>query len=116
MKFKRSDKMFNQLFIDTMDQINTIAKSMNYTNGISWARYAFDHKLINSYDFNEFENCHILRNLMAHGHLRDINISEETMKNVNIFHKTILNRQLTAAKSAILDAARYKSTVPLTVD
>ena len=90
--------MYNQEFIDIIDKINSLAKSMNYTNGVAWARFALDNKMIDLYDYNEFENCHYLRNLMAHGHLRDINISSETMQIAKTFYSNIRNNQVEKSK------------------
>lgn len=90
--------MYNQEFIDIIDKINSLAKSMDYTNGVAWARFALDNKMIDFYDYNEFENCHYLRNLMAHGHLRDINISSETMQIAKLFYSNIRNNQIEKIK------------------
>ncbi len=85
--------MHNQDFIDAMDKINSVAKSMGYTNGIAWARKQMEDGRLNEYDYTEFDNCHDLRNLMAHGHAKDINISADTMRTVKVFFSTIVRPQ-----------------------
>ena len=58
--------MYNNKFIDLMDKINVTAKSMNFTNGISWARNAFENKKLNQLEYNDYKKCLFLRNLIAH--------------------------------------------------
>ena len=94
--------MYNQDFIDIMDKINSLAKSINYTNGIAWAKAATENNRLNTYDYSAFDGCHHLRNLMAHGFARDIIISNETMQIARMFHLSIRNDQVntTAAMQA----------------
>lgn len=95
--------MFNKEFMDTMDKINTIAKTMKYTNGIAWARSARGNKQLNEYDYKLFENCHNLRNFMAHGFSRDITVSAETLQIVKLFYEQIKQPQQTnALESTVL--------------
>ena len=49
--------MYNNKFIDLMDKINVTAKSMNFTNGISWARNAFENKKLNQLEYNDYKKC-----------------------------------------------------------
>lgn len=98
--------MYNNQFIDIMDKINSIAKSKNYTNGIAWARTSCENKKLNSFDYSAFEGCHDLRNLMAHGFARDIQVSGETMRIAQAFYSSIRafqNEFIQASTSTILD-------------
>ena len=81
--------MNNSTFIDVMDKINSLAKEMNFTNGIAWARKALDDEKLSSYDYGFYDNCHHLRNLLAHGCARDINISTETLNVAYVFYKQL---------------------------
>jgi hypothetical protein len=81
--------MYNQKFLDTMDKINSIAKTIGYQNAIAWARKQLENGVINEWTFNSFNNCHELRNLMAHGASMDINISNETMQKAQSFLNSI---------------------------
>jgi uncharacterized protein YutE (UPF0331/DUF86 family) len=81
--------MYNQKFLDTMDKINSIAKTIGYQNGITWARKQLENGIINECTFGSFSNCHDLRNLMAHGASMDINISAETMQKAQLFLNNI---------------------------
>ena len=81
--------MYNELFIDTMDKVNAFAKQIVYTNGIAWARSQMESKCLNSYDYNILSGCHDLRNLMAHGFARDINITLETSQKAQLFFEAI---------------------------
>ena len=87
-----------------MDKINTIAKTMKYTNGIAWARSAMENKKLNEYDYKLFENCHNLRNFMAHGFSRDISVSAETLQIVKLFYEQIKQpKQTQGLQSTILE-------------
>ena len=83
--------MYNQHFLDTIDKVNSIAKAMGFTNGVTWARKQFDDGRINEYTFEIFSSCHDLRNLMAHGYAVDINISAATMQKAQLFLKAVSN-------------------------
>lgn len=110
--------MYNKDFIDIMDKINTIAKSKNFTNGIALARNLFENKQLNTYDYVAFENCHNLRNLMAHGFSRDINISDETMEIARLFYtvvRTPKTPSTASTQSEILKEEDMKLKYKLTV-
>ena len=81
--------MYNNKFSDLMEKINATAKSMNFTNGISWARNAFENKKLSQLEYNDCENCHFLRNLIAHGGACDIQISENTLQIATAFYAAI---------------------------
>lgn len=81
--------MSNRLFIDTMDKVNAFAKQVGFTNGIAWARAQKENNRLNSYDYEIFSGCHDLRNLMAHGFAKDINISSETLQKAQLFFRAI---------------------------
>ncbi len=99
--------MYNQDFLDMMDSINTLAQSMGHTNGIAWARSAVENNRLSEYDFKAFENCHHLRNSVAHGSARDINISAETMQIASVFYETIQHpNSASASQSVIIQDAR----------
>lgn len=91
----------NEKFIDLMDKINSVAKTKNFVNGVAWARDASEKQNINLYDYSAFENCHYLRNLMAHGNARDIQISEETLHVVQVFYQRICMPDPQEQKSAV---------------
>ncbi len=90
----------NELFIDTMDKINSLAKSRGFVNGINWARTAAGTKLVNELELSAYENIHALRNLMAHGSARDISISNETLSEVLGFLSKIMSSTLRPAPVA----------------
>ena len=81
--------MYNGQFLNTIDKINTLAKANGYVNGIACAREALNQGKLSEYDYNAFENCHNLRNLLAHGNAMDINISSETMSIASIFYDRV---------------------------
>jgi hypothetical protein len=83
--------MYNQEFLDIMDDVNAMAKSMDYTNGIAWAREEMENNRLSEIEFDFFEDCHDLRNLIAHGCSRDINISEATKQKAIRFKFAISN-------------------------
>ena len=82
-----------------MEKINATAKSMNFTNGISWARNAFEKKL-SQLEYNNYEKCHFLRNLIAHGSACDIQISEDTMQIATAFYAAITAKHIETPKLA----------------
>ncbi len=84
----------NELFIDTMDKINSLAKSRGFTNGIEWAKAAAKVNKISALNLSAYENIHTLRNLMAHGSARDISISAETLSEVLTFLSQIMQSPL----------------------
>ena len=86
----------NDLFIDTMDKINTIAKSKGFVNGMDFARLAKGTNEITEIAFSSFEGCHSLRNLMAHGFAKDIVISPETLSDVMSFLSAVAQTKLTS--------------------
>ncbi len=90
----------NELFSDTMDKINSLAKSRGFVNGINWARTAAGTKLVNELELSAYENIHTLRNLMAHGSARDISISNETLSEVLGFLSKIMSSTLRPAPVA----------------
>ena len=45
----------NELFIDTMDKINSLAKSRGFTNGIEWAKAAAKVNKISVYVADLYE-------------------------------------------------------------
>ena len=71
--------MYNNLFIDPMEKTNKLAKGKGFVNGVDWAKAAKNAGEIHSLDLAEFEKCHNLRNLIAHGSATDITISAETL-------------------------------------
>jgi hypothetical protein len=83
--------MYNPQFLDTIDKVNSIAKAIGFTNGVTWARKQLEDGNINEYTFEIFSSCHDLRNLMAHGYAVDINISAATMQKAQLFLKAISN-------------------------
>ena len=83
--------MYNQNFLDSMDRVNNIAKSMGYQNGVAWARKQKEDGRISEYIYEIFNDCHSLRNLMAHGYSADINITLQTMQKVQSLVETISN-------------------------
>ena len=87
----------NDLFIDTMDKINTLAKSRGFVNGNDWAKTATRKNAISEVQLSSFENVHTLRNLMAHGHARDIVISPETLSITMHFLTALAGSNLTPA-------------------
>ena len=96
--------MNNNKFIDLMDKINVIAKSMNYTNGIAWARDAFENKKLSQMEYTDYEKCHYLRNLIAHGGACDIQISDNTLQIANAFFAAISAKPAEAStQSKIVD-------------
>lgn len=101
----------NEIFIDTMDKINTIAKSKGFVNGLDWAKTAKGLKEMSDLDFSTFENCHNLRNLMAHGSAKDISLSNETIGQIVGFLSNIaMTRAVPTAKTveeSPLDAEKF---------
>ena len=93
----------NEIFIDTMDKINTIAKGKGFVNGLDWAKTAKDLKEISDLDFSTFENCHNLRNLMAHGSAKDISLSTETINQMVRFLSAIAMTRATPTPKAVAD-------------
>lgn len=81
--------MYNKQFLDTIDKVNSIAKTLGFTNGVAWARHYLDNGKMSECTFEIFSSCHDLRNLMAHGYARDINISAETMQRAIMFYNSI---------------------------
>lgn len=71
--------MHNNLFIDTMDKINKLAKSKGFVNGIDWAKAAKKADQLSAIDLAGFEKCHDLRNMIAHGCASDVTITAETL-------------------------------------
>lgn len=92
--------MYNDKFSDLMEKINATAKSMNFTNGISWARNAFENKKLSQLEYNNYEKCHVLRNLIAHGSACDIQISEDTMQIATAFYAAITAKPIETPKLA----------------
>ncbi|MBQ8350695.1 MAG: hypothetical protein IJY20_01460 [Clostridia bacterium] len=88
----------NDLFIDTMDKINTIAKGKGFVNGMDWAKTAKGAGKISDLTLSSFDGCHSLRNLMAHGSAKDIAISTETLANVMTFLSAIAQTKVTPAE------------------
>ena len=87
----------NDLFIDTMDKINTLAKSRGFVNGNDWAKTAARKKVITEMQLSSFENLHSLRNLMAHGSAKDIVISPDTLSVALSFLTSLAGSNLTPA-------------------
>ena len=83
--------MYNQQFLDVMDKVNSIAKTLGFTNGVTWARKQLENARMNEYTFEFCSSCHDLRNLMAHGYAMDINISAATLQKAQMFLKAISN-------------------------
>jgi len=77
--------MNNSKFSDLMSTVNETAQAMGFTNGIAWARNALENKKLTKLEFNSFEKCHFLRNMIAHGSAGDIQISEETLNIAKAF-------------------------------
>lgn len=73
---------------------------MNFTNGISWARNAFENKKLSQLEYNNYEKCHVLRNLIAHGSACDIQISEDTMQIATAFYAAITAKPIETPKLA----------------
>ena len=92
--------MNNGTFSDVMDKVNVTAKSMNFTNGIAWARNAFENKKLSLLEYSDYERCHDLRNLMAHGCARDIQISNETLQLAHAFYAAIIGTSAPAKAPA----------------
>ena len=70
--------MYNQELLDIMDDVNAMAKSMGYANGLAWAWEQVENDKLSKTEFEYFEDCHNLRNLIAHGCSKDIHLSEGT--------------------------------------
>lgn len=87
----------NDLFIDTMDKVNTLAKSRGFVNGNDWAKMAARKKVITEMQLSSFENLHSLRNLMAHGSAKDIVISPDTLSVSLSFLTALAGSNLTPA-------------------
>ena len=76
-------------FIDTMDAINNIAKNFGFDNGRNWVHEAFRCGEISARQHSDFANACDLRNIIAHGNARDINVTYEKMSVVMDFEKCI---------------------------
>ena len=83
--------MYNQELLDIMDDVNAMAKSMGYTNGLAWAREQMENGRLSKTEFDYFEDCHDFRNLIAHGSSRDVYISEGTKRKAICFLFAISN-------------------------
>lgn len=102
--------MNNGTFSDVMDRVNVTAKSMNFTNGISWARNAYENKKLSLLEYSDYERCHDLRNLMSHGCARDIRISDETLQIANAFYAAITGTPEPAKAPAPPQEPKHKCT------
>lgn len=92
-------KNYNSLFEDLLDEINKIAKSKGFENGIGWANTAKTYGEIDAFWFDIFLGIHKLRNSFSHGHAKDISISEETYNNTIKFKELISSSKLTSNDS-----------------
>lgn len=85
---------YSKEFIDLMDNINNKAKDFGFTNGRDWAKYARENNEISFSDYEAFDKIHSLRVAIAHGHARDILISELTFRQTIHFKECISNTHL----------------------
>ncbi len=82
---------YNRNFVEIMDQVNSIAKSMGYTNGVSWAYQQLEAKCLNECNFGYFNNCHDLKKLLDRGYYNDISITYSTLQKARFFLGVIAN-------------------------
>lgn len=93
--------MNNGIFMNLMDEVNTLAISNGYTNAISCAKEMRDKGLLSHSDFNSFHTYHEFRNNIAHGGALDIRITEQTLNGTKVFVKLISAYIQQTHKSAV---------------
>ena len=75
----------NSLFLDIINKINIDAKAKGYINGKEWLGEAQRAGEVSPQDFNKFQSCHYLRNIIAHGGGVQLIITDESINVAQAF-------------------------------
>lgn len=70
--------MSNNEFLDAMHDFNKTAKNFGFDNGKDWAEAARNCEIIDDNTFRVICIDHTVRVGIAHGHAREIEVSDET--------------------------------------
>lgn len=80
---------FNKEFMDDVQKAKESAMQLGFENEKQWAIEASRAGIITRTECNNFISLHMLRVLCAHGHSRDIAITQETRDETRRFVKRI---------------------------
>ena len=106
----------NTLFLDIINKINIDAKSKGFINGKEWLSEAQKCGEVTPIEFNKFQSCHYLRNIIAHGGGGQVIITDESINAAQTFLTRITVSGLMRTKDGVVRTtpAKAATAAPVT--
>lgn len=99
-----NDYSNNSVFLDKLSKINGVAKRKGFINARTWLVEAKKIGEVSSEEFDAFQSCHFLRNIIAHGGGTQLIITEQSIELADEFLARITNSSLAPRAGAAVPA------------